>query len=407
MDAVFQNNAALSLMVLIVSASSLLFFVFLVLPSSQLNQKIRLQVIGIYSLFVSQVIACIFMFHIPQWLYLQLCAVFLLPICFQFELVLSTVTKKPIATYYHQPSFYLHMFCLCAVIAAASLLLEAALEVSIFLIAASGVVIVQRAIGLLRKPDKSTPKGYKGIRVLFHGICIIMLVSPVLLFLAKDPLTDQLIILIIIGYFSHITYGVIALIILSENIKLSYRDSVTDSMTGIYNRRHFTTQSKKILSQAGAMPVTLVIADIDFFKRINDNYGHDIGDQVICLFACALKEYFTDAALVARLGGEEFVVLLGSTTADQALSKVEYFRHTILPSSFRLENFQVELSASFGLSDQHSISDSDLGELMKRADLALYQAKNSGRNQSKIYDQEHSVSIFYQPGHAPDQSNRA
>lgn len=131
------------------------------------------------------------------------------------------------------------------------------------------------------------------------------------------------------------------------------------------------------------MPVTLVIAGIDFFKRINDNHGHDIGDQVICLFACAFKNYFKDASLVARLGGEEFVVLLNNTTADQALSKVECFRHTILPTSFRLENFQVELSASFGLSDLHSIADSNLGELMKRADLALYEAKKSGRNCSK------------------------
>lgn len=406
MDAVFQNNAALSMMVVIITASSLLFFVFLVLPLSQHNQKIRLEVIGIYSLFLSQVIACIFMFHIPQWLYLQLSAVFLLSICFQFELVLSTVTKKPIATYYQQPIFYFYMLSLCAAIAAASLLLKYAMEISIFLIAASGVVIVQRAIGLLRKPDKSTPRGYQGIRVLFHGICIVMLLAPVLLYFAKDPVNDQIITLIIIGFFSHITYGVTALIILSENIKLSYRESVTDSMTGIYNRRHFTAQSKKTLSQSGAMPVALVIADIDFFKRINDNYGHDIGDQVICLFAGALKNYFKDASLVARLGGEEFVVLLKNTTADKALSKVEYFRHTILPSSFRLENFQVELSASFGLSDSHSIANSDLGELMKKADLALYEAKNSGRNCSKIYDQQHSVSLFYQPAHS-NQSNQA
>ena len=234
------------MIVMIITASSLLFVVFLVLLLSQHNQKIRLQVIGVYSLFVFQVIACIFMLPIPQWLYLQLSAVFLLSICFQFELLLSTITKKPIATYYQQPSFYLYMLCLCAAIAAASLLFESAMEISIFLIAASGVVIVQRAIGLLRKPNKSTPRSYKGVRVLFHGICIIMRLTPALLYFAKDSLTDQIITLIIIGFFSHITYGVTALIILSENIKLSYRESVTDSMTGIYNRRHFTTQSKKL-----------------------------------------------------------------------------------------------------------------------------------------------------------------
>ncbi len=157
---------------------------------------------------------------------------------------------------------------------------------------------------------------------------------------------------------------------------------LTDQLTGIANRRHFDQQIKNEFErhQRYQQPLSLVIGDIDFFKQVNDNYGHAAGDQVICAFADILKENKRDSDFVARIGGEEFVILLPQTKTEEAYIVTERIRELFCEKKYK--NINCEISASFGISCL-TITDSP-ERLLKRADHGLYQAKETGKNKVVI-----------------------
>lgn len=155
------------------------------------------------------------------------------------------------------------------------------------------------------------------------------------------------------------------------------RLATTDMLTGLVNRSQFDVILKSELNRQHryARPLSLIMLDIDYFKDINDNYGHDVGDQVLIELAHLLKRNLRKADCCARWGGEEFMLLAPETSLEQAVRLAEKIRGAIKQTAFPLQN---RVTASFGVVEVNS--QESVKSVMKRADNALYQAKEKGRN---------------------------
>lgn len=152
----------------------------------------------------------------------------------------------------------------------------------------------------------------------------------------------------------------------------------TDALTGLLNRRGFETQMAFALALArrSGRPLGLITLDVDHFKRVNDTYGHEAGDEVLHRLARALQTRLRDADVVARLGGEEFVALL----PDTDLHSAQYFAQTLIAAFARAEDPVVgRITVSAGVTALRGRDDSDK-DMLRRADAALYEAKRQGRN---------------------------
>ncbi len=158
----------------------------------------------------------------------------------------------------------------------------------------------------------------------------------------------------------------------------------TDPLTGLYNRRWFETITNQLIHVAKryGTPYCLVMIDIDFFKKFNDTYGHDIGDQVLTTLADTMRKTLRQSDVVARYGGEEFVIFFPQTTPEQGKVAAEKVRRAVEQMEIVLDGERVPVTISLGISG----SDSEMiSELVKEADLALYHSKRHGRNQSTCY----------------------
>lgn len=156
--------------------------------------------------------------------------------------------------------------------------------------------------------------------------------------------------------------------------------ALTDALTGIWNRQALDEVLAKEYTrwQRYQKPLSLIIWDIDFFKRVNDEYGHAAGDKVLKTIARIFKQATRDADFISRFGGEEFVGLFPETRLEDALLLANKVRDKIATSKFHYENRPVPITASAGLA---SFRPNDTIEsVFKRADAALYRAKESGRN---------------------------
>ena len=163
-----------------------------------------------------------------------------------------------------------------------------------------------------------------------------------------------------------------------DAVDLAKALSNTDFLSGLYNRRYFFEQGNKALSFVHEdASLTVMMFDIDFFKKINDQHGHEIGDKVIKEFASLLKTHFSQD-IVARLGGEEFAVLSKSPQYRIDFSHIEAFRLAVQAQKIAVNNQILQYTCSIGVSN---ILGEDLDEMLAVADKYLYQAKSSGRNQ--------------------------
>lgn len=155
--------------------------------------------------------------------------------------------------------------------------------------------------------------------------------------------------------------------------------SETDTLSGLLNRRGFVDRADEVLRMADRSggPVTLVLADIDHFKAVNDTYGHEAGDRVIQAFAQVIGDV-SDGQPVGRIGGEEFAILLSGTELSTARLVAEGARIAFSQSVIGGVGFGDRCTASFGVAQRHGNETYD--ELLRRADLALYEAKNAGRD---------------------------
>lgn len=164
----------------------------------------------------------------------------------------------------------------------------------------------------------------------------------------------------------------------------------TDFLTGINNRGCFDDLAHKAVSLAkrNELPIIIAMLDIDFFKAVNDNYGHDAGDKVLIKFAEVMSECFRDYDIIGRVGGEEFSVCMPNTSAENATIACDRFREMLENTQILLTDNQAEsitVTVSIGLSLGQG-AEISLDDLLKKADISLYQAKESGRNQVKLYN---------------------
>ncbi|MDP2560479.1 GGDEF domain-containing protein [Psychrobium sp. 1_MG-2023] len=158
----------------------------------------------------------------------------------------------------------------------------------------------------------------------------------------------------------------------------------TDELTQLANRRAFMTTCSKELarSKRNNQPISVMIFDIDFFKKVNDRYGHHVGDIVLSKLANVCKESVRASDLVARLGGEEFAVLLPETTLAQAMQTAEKLRSKIEGIEFTGSwNDVINITVSIGVTEVRPEQET-IEKPLIRADRALYRAKNSGRNKA-------------------------
>lgn len=153
--------------------------------------------------------------------------------------------------------------------------------------------------------------------------------------------------------------------------------ALTDKLTGAWNRRHFEQVISAEMSRASRhnQPLSLLMLDIDYFKSINDTYGHQIGDAVLVQLTHILKENIRTSDVLTRWGGEEFVILTPSTSVREATDLAERLRLKIARASF---NAVKNITISLGVSQFQTAE--NVSNFLKRADTALYQAKHSGRN---------------------------
>ncbi len=149
--------------------------------------------------------------------------------------------------------------------------------------------------------------------------------------------------------------------------------SRTDPLTGVSNRRGLTDATTTQPHDSAAV----VVFDIDHFKQINDEFGHDTGDDALRHIASLTAARLEDHQHLARLGGEEFAIYLPDTSIDETMSKAESIRSALEESPLIVGSATITLTASFGVA---ASAPADLSELLKHADRAMYQAKEAGRN---------------------------
>ncbi|MBK3496858.1 GGDEF domain-containing protein [Viridibacillus sp. YIM B01967] len=162
-----------------------------------------------------------------------------------------------------------------------------------------------------------------------------------------------------------------------------------DGLTDIYNRYHLEEVADKWLLEAAheKTNVTCLVFDIDKFKSINDKYGHLIGDDVIKLVAKTCKELADlETTFVARFGGDEFVILLRHLTSTEVMAFANTINQTLAALEIPIEDSLLSFTVSIGIATNRNGELNSFRELFKHADSALYNAKENGRNQIRLYE---------------------
>ncbi|MBQ7126178.1 diguanylate cyclase [bacterium] len=173
-------------------------------------------------------------------------------------------------------------------------------------------------------------------------------------------------------------------------IKYQYSEkefmSVLDGLTGLYNRRQLELGLEQEFNRTKRHPAdfSLAILDIDYFKKINDTYGHQYGDYVIKTIADLMKQCFRKTDLLYRYGGEELVIIMPETHIDGAIIPIQRLRNTIENYTFEYNSVKAKVTVSIGLTMNYA-EIKDTTELLKTADSSLYKAKEDGRNRVIMY----------------------
>ena len=169
---------------------------------------------------------------------------------------------------------------------------------------------------------------------------------------------------------------------LRDNVQATIEMAVVDTLTGLNNRRFFDSNFPALVEQAArkGRPLSLMILDIDHFKRVNDTHGHDAGDQILKTFAARVRRVVRANDLVCRLGGEEFAVIMPETDLDIAKRVAERVRGVVERDLFTHapDRPPIVVTSSIGLAERGSRSNAEA--LLRSADMALYESKGAGRN---------------------------
>ncbi len=183
--------------------------------------------------------------------------------------------------------------------------------------------------------------------------------------------------------------------IIRKNEEALRRLAMTDSLTGLYNRRYFNKIIEDEMSRSCrySRPLAVIMFDIDFFKRINDALGHEIGDIVLKKVANITRDLVRATDTPSRYGGEEFIILLPETAVPDAFATAERLRRKIEVTTFQAKQCSIRITASFGVSDNFMEADNTsrvgrISELVSNADQAMYVSKQAGRNRVSVYRPE-------------------
>lgn len=155
-----------------------------------------------------------------------------------------------------------------------------------------------------------------------------------------------------------------------------YISSITDRLTGLYNRHYLDTQMNSYVKQSKLSPLSVILLDIDFFKKVNDTYGHIVGDDLLIELSQLLKNCSRPSDVLVRYGGEEIIFVLPDTGENEAISLAETIRSRIEDTVFTSENISITISAGISTYRKGETSTA----CIDRADKRLYLAKQSGRN---------------------------
>ena len=170
---------------------------------------------------------------------------------------------------------------------------------------------------------------------------------------------------------------------LRDNVQMSIELAITDGLTGLFNRRYMETHLGTLVDQSAARgkPITVLVLDIDYFKAINDSYGHYAGDDVLREFALRIRKATRNIDLACRYGGEEFVIVMPETDMAVATAVAERLRRRIATEPFAIQKGarHLEVTISIGIAALSGVGD-NAATILKRADQALYRAKRDGRN---------------------------
>ena len=168
--------------------------------------------------------------------------------------------------------------------------------------------------------------------------------------------------------------------------------AIYDTLTGLYNRRHFEEKLGADAQKSfhGGTPLSLVMVDLDHFKKVNDTFGHTEGDQVLSKISSLLKSSVRKKDTVARYGGEEFILILPGTGLEESFVIAERIRRLVENTLFEVGKAQLNLTLSMGISNFPSHGVKSKEELIKMADQALYDAKRGGRNKVCIFARKSS-----------------
>jgi diguanylate cyclase (GGDEF)-like protein len=195
-----------------------------------------------------------------------------------------------------------------------------------------------------------------------------------------------------ISIFANFT-GMIVILYYLSTVLFSAKDQLysmatTDALTGLYNRRTFMKRGEEFfkIAERGGNIFSVIIFDIDFFKPINDEYGHLVGDHVLKDMSELAKKTIRETDLLSRYGGEEFAIILPNTTAEQAYLVSEKLRKVIEEHVILINPYKIQRTISLGVMSYHySISSFD--DLIDKADKAMYKSKHSGKNISTLFEQ--------------------
>jgi len=161
-------------------------------------------------------------------------------------------------------------------------------------------------------------------------------------------------------------------------------EAMRDELTGLYNRKGLAEYLKTKLEKDEAFNLSLILFDLDFFKKVNDSYGHDAGDQVLVSIAATINVNIRQSDCFCRWGGEEFAILCPAMPIEKTSEFANSLCNLIASTQIKTSSTMINITASFGVSAGHVDQNNLIDALFERADSALYKAKGNGRNRVEL-----------------------
>lgn len=170
---------------------------------------------------------------------------------------------------------------------------------------------------------------------------------------------------------------------LQQQIELLKDQAQTDALTGLYNYRYFADALPREMERAqrSFQPVSLILLDIDYFKKFNDQWGHEIGNQALIHLAKIIRQVIRKLDIACRFGGEEFAIILPNTDLRHSVNVAQRIREMIEQSVLNIDGNSISMTASFGVDEYRAHHSDSMQGFIERVDSWMYKAKHAGRNQ--------------------------